>query len=264
MFRLQKALEKAKEKRAELRGNISAHVSPLEMINYSQTRVVELPRETLEKNRIIAGFANDPRAQIFRTLRTKIIHKMRTNGWNTLAITSPTEEGGKSLVACNLAVALSMEVNQTVLLVDLNLRNPSIAANFGLQPEKTMYDYLKGRAELSELMVNPGIERLVVVPGGIAEGNTSELLSTPRMKAFIRETKKRYKSRIVIYDLPAVLPTDDALNVLGDLDAVLMIVGDGENTRDQIERSRELISITNVIGTVLNKSSEKFASKGQE
>ncbi|MFN3880744.1 MAG: CpsD/CapB family tyrosine-protein kinase [Nitrincola lacisaponensis] len=263
MFRLQKALEKAKEKRAEIRGN-TPHMSPLEMINYSQTRVVELPRELLEKNRIIAGFYNDPRAQVFRTLRTKIIQKMRSNNWNTLAITSPSEEGGKSLIACNIAVALAMEVNQTVLLVDLNLRNPTVASNFGLQPEKTIYDYLKGRAQPAELMVNPGIERLVVVPGGVAEGNSSELLSSPRMKAFIRETKKRYKSRIVIYDLPAVLPTDDALSVLGDMDAALLVVSEGQNTRDEIERARDLISITNVMGSVLNKSSEKVASSAQE
>ncbi|KDE39230.1 Tyrosine-protein kinase Wzc [Nitrincola lacisaponensis] len=263
MFRLQKALEKAKEKRAEIRGN-TPHMSPLEMISYSQTRVVELPRETLEKNRIIAGFHNDPRAQVFRTLRTKIIQKMRSNNWNTLAITSPSEEGGKSLIACNLAVALAMEVNQTVLLVDLNLRNPTVASNFGLQPENNIYDYLKGRAQPADLMVNPGIERLVVVPGGIAEGNSSELLSSPRMKAFIRETKKRYKSRIVIYDLPAVLPTDDALSVLGDMDAALLVVSEGQNTRDEIERARDLISITNLMGCVLNKSSEKVASLAQE
>lgn len=263
MFRLQKALQKAKEQRDELKGN-TPHVSPLEMINYSQTKVVELPKHVLEKNRIIAGFYNDPRAQIFRTLRTKVIQKMRSNKWNTLAITSPSEDGGKSLIACNLAVALAMEVNQTVLLVDLNLRNPSVAENFGLNPEKNIYDYLKGRADPSELMVNPGIERLVIVPGGVAEGNSSELLSSPRMKAFIKETKKRYKSRIVIYDLPAVLPTDDALSVLGDIDAALLVVTEGMNNREEIERSRDLISITNVLGSVLNKSTDKVIDTAQD
>lgn len=263
MFRLQKALQKAKEKRDETRGQ-TPHISPLEMISYSQTRVVELPKDVLEKNRIIAGFYNDPRAQIFRTMRTKVIQKMRTNKWNTLAITSPSDEGGKSLIACNLAVALSMEVNQTVLLVDLNLRNPTVASNFGLKPDKTIYDYLKGKAEPSELMVNPGIERLVIVPGGVAEGNSSELLSSPRMKAFIRETKKRYKSRIVIYDLPAVLPTDDALSVMGDMDAAMLVLTEGANSREDIERSRDLISITNVLGSVLNKSTDKVIDTAQD
>lgn len=264
MFRLQKALEKAKEKRAELIGENQGHISPLEMISYSQTKVVELPRETLEKNRIIAGFSEDPRSQIFRTLRTKIIQKMRANNWNTLAITSPVNDSGKSLVASNLAVALAMEVNQTVLLVDLNLRNPAIAERFGIKSDKNIYDYLKGKAGLSEIMINPGIERLVIVPGAYVEGNTAELLSSPRMKSFIKETKKRYKSRIVIYDLPAVLPTDDALCVLADIDSVLMVVGDGDSTKEQIFRSKELMSVSNFIGTVLNKSSENYASQGQD
>lgn len=255
MFRLQKALEKARDKRSEHFGLVNAKSTPLEDISYSETKVIRQEAEALESKRIIAGFSHDLRSQIFRTLRTQVIRHLKTNNWNTLGVTSPCAGDGKTTIACNLAVAMAMEVNQTVLLVDLNMRNAQIADYFNVHTEYGIADYLKGKVGMASIMVNPGIERLVLVPGSSGIDNPAELISSPQMAAFVQETKKRYKSRIIIYDLPAVLPTDDAMIAMQKLDASLLVIGDGRDAKDEIEKSCQLLSKHNLIGTVLNNVS---------
>ena len=83
-----------------------------------------MPQSVLSENRLIAGNRSDPRATSFRMLRTQVLHAMRENDWTSLAVTGPSSGIGKSLVATNLAISISLEVNQTVLLVDVDLRRP--------------------------------------------------------------------------------------------------------------------------------------------
>ena len=90
-------------------------------VNYSKTRSVFLDAQTLKDLRIIAGFSHDKRSESYRQLRGQLLNKFRENNWQTLAITSPNSGAGKTLTALNLAISLSMEVNQTVLLVDMDL-----------------------------------------------------------------------------------------------------------------------------------------------
>ena len=159
MDRIQKALEKAKLRHAQKPEPIrveptksddraSQHedplTAPIESISYSQTKVVNVPNHQLERKRIIAGFYNNPQSAVFRMLRTQVLKQMRSNRWQTLAVTSPTAGEGKSVVAANLAMAIAMELNQTVLLVDMDLRNPSISNYFGLNAQVGLKDYLSG------------------------------------------------------------------------------------------------------------------------
>ena len=88
---------------------------------------------------------------------------MRENKWNTLAITSPNPGNGKTLTAVNLAISLANEANQTVLLVDLDLRSPGIHSLFAHQPEKGISEYLTSDTPLSEILFNPGIDRLILL-----------------------------------------------------------------------------------------------------
>ena len=96
-------------------------------IKYSQTRVVTLTNDELKARNIVAGLTHDDRSEPYRQLRTQLLKKMREDNLRTLAITSPNEGNGKTLTAINLAISLAKEVNQTVMLVDLDLRHPSIA-----------------------------------------------------------------------------------------------------------------------------------------
>jgi len=223
-------------------------------INYTKTRQVKVPDEVLLEQRIIAGFSFDQRAEPYFQLRTQVLQKLRANSWKTLAITSPNEDAGKTVTAVNLAIALSKEVNQTVLLVDLDLRNPGILKTLKIETEFGLVDHLKGEASITEVLVNPGFERLVILPGKADPNYSSEILSSPEMHELIGDLTSRYESRIIIFDLPALLSNDDALAFIPEVDAALLVVEEGKTTPEQLERSMQLLEGTQLLGTILNKA----------
>jgi protein-tyrosine kinase len=233
-------------------------IPPHEDIVYSQTKVVQPPNNLLSDNRIIAGNRSDPRATYFKLLRTQVLHKMRDNGWSSLAVTGPHAGAGKSLIAANLAVSISMEVNQTVLLVDLDLRRPTLHDKFNFIPDFGLLDYLNHKVELANLLVNPGFPRLVLLPGKGSTSESSELLSSPKMIKLMKELKSRYESRIIIYDMPPLLNVEDAQVVLPNVDSSILVVENGKNTKSEVQDSLRLLAGSNLIGTVLNKSDEEI------
>lgn len=223
-------------------------------VKYSQTRSVNIDAETLKNLRIVAGFTHDKRSEPYRQLRGQILNKMRENNWQTLAITSPNVGAGRTLTAMNLAISLSMEVNQTVLLVDMDLRQPSVAACLGIEDVKYgLVDYVKNEKPLEDILIHPGFERLVLLPGTAQAEASSEVLSSPEMKVVIEELIARYPSRLIIFDLPAVLSHDDALVFAPSCDATLMVIEEGGTNKDDLKRSYQLLEGANIIGSVLNK-----------
>jgi capsular exopolysaccharide synthesis family protein len=223
-------------------------------IQYSQTRRVDVSAEKMESNRLIAGIKDHPQSDLFRVLRTKILHRMRVEGITSLAVTSPTKGAGKSMVSANLAVSLAMEANQTVMLVDLDLRKPAISRYFGIEAQQGVADYLIDSAELPGLLVHPGIERLVLLPAGNPVPQSSELLSTPRMSHLVEDITNRYASRIVLFDLPPLLHLDDALIFLPQVQSSILVVEEGVNTAAEVEQSLMLLEKSNLLGTVYNKA----------
>jgi capsular exopolysaccharide synthesis family protein len=223
-------------------------------IKYEYTRVVKLEAGHLEKHRIVAFNKNDPKSMNFDLLRTHVLQKMEENGWRTLAITSPTPEAGKTMVSINLAMSISQQTNKTAMLVDFDLRRPKVGAYLGIHLEKSLNDLLEGTAELSDVLINPDIPRLVVLPTNNPVRNSSETLSSKKVSELIMELRQRYKSRIVIFDLPPILVTDDAIALLPQIDCVLMVVANGMSTKREIQDSLHLLPTANFIGTILNKA----------
>ena len=226
----------------------------LDEVSYNQTRVVKLRAEHLEKNRIFAFNKNDPTSVIFDVLRTQILQIMEENGWRTLAITSPTPAVGKTVVAINLAMSVAQKTNKTAMLVDFDLRQPRVGTYLGIPMEKSLNDLLDVGAELSDILVNPDIPRLVVLPTLNAVNNPSETLSSRKIADLIKDLRERYESRIIIFDLPSLLHSDDAIAVLPQIDCILMVVANGMSSKREIEDSLRHLSKANLIGTVFNKA----------
>lgn len=270
MDRIKKALDKSRSQRQHQprhKKSLLEQVAPekqldvyqpFENIEYTETRSVSVPQSILSEKRLIAGNRADPRAASFRVLRTQVLQAMRENNWATLGITGPSHGIGKSLVATNLAVSISFEVNQTVLLVDTDLRRPAVHKYFDFEPDTGLLDYLNGDAALKEMMVNPVFKRLVLLPGRGTSSESSELLSSPRMTNLVKELKSRYQSRIIIFDLPPILGIDDALVFLPNVDATLLVVENGKNTQSEVQKSLRILEGSNLIGTVLNKADEEI------
>ena len=231
----------------------------MEEIEYRQTRVVQLNLEHLGKNRVVAFNKYDAMSINFDLLRTQVLQKMHENGWRTLAITSPAPEAGKTVVAINLAMSISQQTNKTVMLVDFDLRRPKVGTYLGLPMEKSLNDLLDDTANLSEVLVNPDMPRLVVLATKTSVRNSSETLSSQKISDLVKDLRQRYESRIVIFDLPPVLVIDDALALLPQIDCVLMVVANGMSTKREIEDSHKLIPTEKLVGTVFNKAELKLA-----
>jgi len=261
MERIKQALERA---RAERQGQPAstpapeapAHV-PAAEITYSQTRNVEVSKTALRKTRVITGFDPCEFTDAYKMLRTQVLQRLNENNWNVLAVTSPGNGEGKSLTALNLAASIAMEINHTVLLVDANLRHPSLHEHLSLPDGPGLNDYLTKDAPLSELLVHPkGIDYLTFLPAGAAMLNSAEMLNSPKMTHLVDELKNRYAGRIIVFDLPPVLSAADALAFAPYVDAALLVVEEGRTSRQEVEHALELLSSTNVLGTVLNKAGQ--------
>jgi capsular exopolysaccharide synthesis family protein len=264
MERIKQAMERARQERQASGLSPAPLGTPLPsglggappQISYTQTRVFKVDPEVLRRNRVIAAATEDGVVDAYRMLRTRILQRMHNSGWKSIAVTSPGPDEGKTLTAVNLALSLAMEVNHTVLLVDLDLRRPSVHRLFGYEPEYGIADYLFSEIPLSDILFTPAIERLVVLPGSTQQENSSELLSMPRTRELVEEITTRYPERIVIFDLPPLLVVDDALAFAPYVDAFLLVVEEGETAKPALVEASKLLENVNLLGVVLNKAEE--------
>lgn len=277
MERIQKALEQAKQERSAAKKEANSRepklqakaqpeeasassavrdekLAPAPLIQYTQTKVIDVSEEVLEQNRLVAALPDHELTDAYRILRTRVLQNLNSNRWNTLAITSPAPGSGKTLTSINLAISLAREINRTVLLADFDLRNPSIHEYFGYEPELGLSDFLFDDVPLNEMLFSPSIERLVVLPGRKSIHNSSEMLRSPKMVSLVEELKGQYANRLIIFDLPPILAVDDALAFTPYTDAMLMVAENGGTKKEDLEKALEILKDTNLIGTVLNKS----------
>lgn len=258
MERIKQALEKARSERQNAGGGSGAShatATVAESVAYTQTRNVDLNTEFLREQRIITGFEQNAFTDAYKMLRTQVLQRMQEKGWSSLAITSPGTGEGKTITAINLAISLAMEVNYTVLLVDADLRHPSVHKYFGFDAKYGLSDYLVDDKPLSELLVHPSsIPRFVVLPGGRPLENSSEMLSSPKMARLVGDLKARYPSRIILFDLPPILSAADTLAFSPYVDAALLVIEDGKTQGDDVKQAVTLLQGTNLIGATLSKS----------
>ena len=213
--------------------------------------------DLLEQNRIVIDERSVASAA-YKVLRTRVLQRMRRNGWKTLAVTGTCPNEGKTLTAINLSINLAWHLTTSVVLVDMDLRSPSVHRYLGVDARYGLMDYLNGDVPLVRAGVRPGIERLGVIMNDRPVANASELLTAPETVGLIEEVK-RGDDRIAIFDMPPVFAGDDVLAFAPLVDAVLIVLSQGTTKRTALVALRELLQNVNVIGTVLNRSSERVA-----
>ncbi len=221
--------------------------------NYTQTRLVALDPETANRNRCIAFRQESAEADAYRVVRARLMQRIRERGGNAVMVTSALPGEGKTLTSINLAMTFAKEFHQTVLLVDCDLRRQRIHQYLGYRGERGLIDYLVNDVPVSELMVCPGVEKMVVISGGRTVGDSSELLGTHRMRELVADMRNRYPDRIVLFDVPPVLSGADVLAFAPLVDHILVTVQAGTTQLPEIRSALAMLPAEKVAGLVLNR-----------
>jgi capsular exopolysaccharide synthesis family protein len=210
----------------------------------------------MERNRVLLRVQDVAVSRAYKILRTRVLHRMAANNWFTLGVTGTGAGEGKTLTAVNLAIALAQDPNAWVFLVDLDLQRPRLGACLGMSYEYGLTDYLSGQAELDQIIYDIGIKRLAVVPNATSVESSSEHLRSVQMVNFVNALEAQTPRRIIIFDMPPLLVTDDVLAFEARVDAFLLVVSQGMTARRTLANAREVLSELNVLGAVLNRSTE--------
>ncbi len=272
MSRLRKALEKAREARGDyvqrpggIETGPSSARSTAETVEqkeykplkpaYQFTKVVKCDAGLLRNNRVISVCTEDE-ADRLKILRTHILNRLYDKGQNTLLVTSANPGEGKTLTALNLSISFSHQFDKTVLLIDGDIRKPSVHQYLGLEDGPGLSDCLAGKAQIADTLINPGMDRLVIMRGGTPHTNSAELLGSPKMQAIFKELKSRYPERFIIFDSAPILTSADPLVYAGFVDAILIVVEAEKTEAADLRKVLEMMNGKPIIGTVFNKAIE--------
>lgn len=230
-------------------------------VKYSKTKIQSSDPEKLKNNRVISLFEDIETTNQFKMIRTKVLRKLKELGGNSILVTSANPCEGKTFTSINLGISIAKEFDRTVLIVDADIRRPlkehtDFATEFfSLKVEKGLTDYLEGEADIEEILINPGIDKLTLIPGGMPVDNSPELLNSSRMEMMMEEIKNRYPSdRLVILDGPAILHFPEAMILYRYVDGVLPVIESEKTSTDQVKKMMEYLQEVNILGVVLNKN----------
>ncbi len=217
------------------------------------------------------GGAYDPRlimlsepgsvaAEQFRKLRTHIHrHNSPAAPLRTIMVTSSISGEGKSFIAANLAVTISLDLQASALLVDCDLRNPTLTQWFGLQDGYGLSDYLKGNNGFWEFAKETGVGKLNILTAGSIQDNPTELIGSNRMKALVRELSSRNSNEFVIFDSTPLLATSEPEVLAKLVDGVIFVVRAGATPRETVQQALACLEKKKILGIVLNDLTFKAA-----
>ena len=227
---------------------------------YTQTKTIKTDLETLKNKGVFALSHDMDVTKQIEILRAQVLKKLKQMNANSLMITSANHREGKTFTSTNLAVSIAQNLDRTVMLIDTDLRNRSYKrrnmANVFLNSETRpgLSDYLLGNSKIEELLVNPGIPRLTILPSGKAVPDSAALLGSPRMEELIFDMKSKYSTeRVLIFDCSSFLTNADAYVLSRYVDAALLVVENEKTDIKDLERMIEMLKDNQIVGTVLNK-----------
>jgi protein-tyrosine kinase len=192
----------------------------------------------------------------YRMLRTRLLQRARTNHWTTIAVTSAGPNDGKTLTAINLALSLARDKSRDIVLLDMDMRNPSVCRALGVPPTHELRDFLEHGINSQDLFFSFTSENLLIAGSVAPTENASELLSGARFDELLEIIKRGAADPIVLIDLPPVLVTDDALVVAPKIDAVLVVASEGLTDRADLAKALDLLAEFPLAGVVLNRAAE--------
>lgn len=195
-------------------------------------------------------------AEQYRTIRTNIEFSSVQTHLRSILVTSSVPGEGKSFSAANLAAVFAQQ-EKKVLLVDADLRKPTIHETYQLENVQGLTNVLVGNASLGETVQKTLIDNLYVLTSGPTPPNPAELLSSKAMGELIQEMYSRYS--LVIFDSPPLLAVADGQVLANQTDGSVLVVLSGKTKMDTVQKAKDALqqSKAKLLGALLNKKKIK-------
>jgi capsular exopolysaccharide synthesis family protein len=193
-------------------------------------------------------------AEQYQGLRLTIERMARTNGAQVIAVTSPAAGEGKTLTSINLAGALAREAEGRVLLIDADLRRPSVARALGMADGDTngLADIIADpKGQLAASARGIGSFNLSVVPAGMPGPAIHKVLRSPRLEQVLQEARKQFD--VIVIDTPPLLPVFDSALLSRMVDGLLIVVAANQTPRKLLGEALNLVDPAKVMGIVFNR-----------
>jgi capsular exopolysaccharide synthesis family protein len=241
------ALETAELSMADERSDPFLQFQSLQVSLVPQSRLVSLMD------------SGSPAAEAFRLLGVRLRHLRRDRVLKKVLITSTIPQEGKSMVAANLACTLALRTHQRVLVLEGDLRRPSLSQMFGLEGRNPgLCEYLQGERSLAASIYHLERSGLWILPAGSAPSNALELLQSGRLSALMEQLTAWFDW--VIIDSPPVLPLADTSVWMRLADGILLIARQGITEKRQLKRGLEALEPKKLIGALVNGSKNAAAN----
>lgn len=256
MERIRQAIEKAREVREAADTQKLLRMERVQVVDegiWHALKPFELKPRLMHKNRIVTESVKDPARASFNVLRTRVLSACRKNKWSVVGVTSPTANCGKSVTAVNLAFSMARQRSMRAVLLDADLRKPSIGKLLGVEEDHSMERFLTGGERIEDHFVRYR-QTLAIGTNKSASPASAEVLQDPAAAVAMKDLVTALAPDIVIVDLPPMKVADDTLAFLPNVDAMIIVAAAEESTTKEIDYcERELAEQTNVLGVVLNK-----------
>jgi capsular exopolysaccharide synthesis family protein len=202
--------------------------------------------------------SQSPAAEAFRLLGVRLRHLRRDRSLKKVLITSTIPQEGKSMVAGNLACTLALRTQQRTLLLEGDLRRPSLSQMFGLGRNPGLSEWLAGDRSLTTSIYHLNDPNLWIMPSGGTPSNALELLQSGRLSALMDQLTTWFDW--VIIDSPPVLPLADTSIWMRLVDGILLTTRQGTTEKQQLQRGIEAVEPKKLIGALLNSSQHASTS----
>ena len=199
---------------------------------------------------------NSVEAEIFKVLRTSLLFPSEGKPPKTILVTSAIPGDGKSFVSANLAISIAQGVENHVLLVDSDIRNPSIDQMFGMGNVAGLTEYLAKGTNVADNFVKTALDKLTILPAGQSPYNPTELLTTQKMKALLEEVSKRYEDRFVVVDSAPPSLASETIAIANYVDGIIIVVKARKTPKKAVMEVIEQMGKEKILGIVLNFSDQ--------
>lgn len=200
-------------------------------------------------------------AREFRVIKRPILDNahgkggVRAKDGNLVMVTSAMAGEGKSFCAVNLALSIAMELDNTVLLVDADVANPSVLETLGIPPRAGLLDVLTDPTrDLSSVILRTNVDKLSILPAGTRDERATELLASDAMTRLVHEMATRYPDRIIVFDSPPLLLTTESPVLATHMGQIIVVVEADQTTSNALRQALASVERCPLVMTLLNKA----------